>query len=129
MPSNKSEDRIMVANAPEIPGLKFRHFRGESDYGPIASVLTGSSRADNEDRNVTAGDIEHAFANFITNCDPTRDLIIAEVAGDVVGYARGWWTEESPSMHLYKHNGFLLPAWRRKGISRAMLNWMENRLK
>jgi GNAT superfamily N-acetyltransferase len=123
------DDQIMVANAPEVPGLIFRHFRGESDYGSMATVLTESSAADGEDREVSGEDIATAFSKYITNCDPYKDMIFAEVVGETVGYARGWWTEESPTLHLYKHNGFLLPAWRRRGIGRAMLDWMEKRLK
>jgi ribosomal protein S18 acetylase RimI-like enzyme len=56
-------------------------------------------------------------------------MIMAEVAGEMVGYVRGWWEQESPVLTPYKHVGALLPAWRRKGIGRAMLGWMENRLK
>jgi len=123
------EDLIVITNAPEIPGLTFRHFRGESDHASVAIVLTGSSKADNIDREVSEEDIAAVFSKYLTNCDPYSDMILAEVAGEVVGYVRGWWTEESPTLHLYKHNGFLLPTWRRLGIGRAMLNWMENRLK
>jgi mycothiol synthase len=47
----------------------------------------------------------------------------------MVGYVRGWWEEESPSLRLYRQNGFLLPAWRRRGIGSALLGWMDNRLK
>jgi len=120
---------IILMNTPEIPALSFRHFRGESDYGSIASVLTVSQRADHSDRRVTPEDIAKAYANSLTNCDPCTDMIIAEVAGKMVGYVRGWWEQESPSIYLYKHLGALLPTWRRKGIGRAMLNWIENRLK
>jgi mycothiol synthase len=120
---------LVAADAPDIPNLRFRHFRGESDYSPIAAVLTGSQLADKIDRSVTTEDIAVAFSQSLRNCDPNTDMIIAEVAGEMVGYTRGWWTEESPSMRLYHHNGFLLPTWRRKGIGLAMLIWMENRLK
>jgi ribosomal protein S18 acetylase RimI-like enzyme len=120
---------IILENAPEIPGLRFRHLRGESDYDSIAAVLTGSQRADKCERNVTAENIATAYANSLTNCDPYTDIIIAEVMGEMVGYVRGWWVEEQPSKYFYHHNGFLLPTWRRKGIGRAMLNWMENHLK
>jgi GNAT superfamily N-acetyltransferase len=129
MEPNMPGDWIVVANPPEISGLRFRHFRGDSDYDSIAGVLTGSEVADNYDRKATARDIAAAFAKFLTNCDPYTDMIIAEVAGEMVGYARGWWSVELPGLYLYKHNGFLLPAWRRKGIGLAMLNWMDNRLK
>jgi mycothiol synthase len=125
-----SEDEpILLENMPEIPGLRFRHFRGESDFGPMAAVLTASQRADHYDRSMTAGDIAKAYANSLTNCDPFTDMLMAEVAGELVGFVRGWWEEESASLRLYKHNGFLLPSWRRKGIGRAMLGWTENRLK
>ena len=124
-----SEDRlILVEHTPEIPELRFRHFRGESDYGPIAAVLTTSQRADHYDRSVTTEDIAARYANSLTNCDPCTDMIMAEVAGKLVGYVRGWWEQELPSLYLYKHVGALLPAWRRKGIGRAMLGWMESRL-
>jgi len=123
------DDRlILVKNASEIPELRFRHFRGANDYGSIAAVLTISQRADHYDRSVTAEDIAARYAHSLTNCDPTTDIIMAEVAGELIGYVRGWWEQESPSL-LYKHVGALLPAWRRKGIGRAMLGWMESRLK
>jgi mycothiol synthase len=124
-----SDDRLKVENAPEIPGLSFRSFHGASDYGSIAAVLTDSQRADNYDRVVTAEDIAEAFARSLTNCDPYTDMIIAEIESNMIGYVRGWWTKESPSLYLYKHNGFLLTTWRRNGIGRAMLSWMEGRLK
>ena len=124
------EDRlILVEKTPEIPELCFRHLRGKSDYGLIAAVLTISQRADHYDRKVTAEDIAEAYENSLTNCDPCTDLIMAEVAGELVGYVRGWWEQEAPSLYLYKHVGALLPAWRRKGIGRAMLGWIESRLK
>ena len=123
------EQFIALEHRPEIPKLSFRHFRGESDYGSMAEVLTISQRADHYDRSVTAEDIAKAYANTLTNCDPYADIIMAEVAGRMVGYVRGWWEQESTSMHLYKHMGVLLPVWRRKGIGRAMLDWMENHLK
>ncbi len=117
---------IDLKNAPEISGLIFRHFRGESDYSQMAAVLTASQRADQIERNVTAENFANAIRH-LTNCDPFSDIIIAEVTGEMVGYARGWWEDETFTGRLYKHNGFLVPEWRRKGIGGAMLTWMENR--
>ena len=123
-----SQKHILIPNAPVISGLIFRLFQGESDYTPLAAVLTGSSAADQEDRTVSGDDLATAFDNYLTNCDPYADMILAEVSGELVGYARGWWQEESPLLYIYKHNGFLLPAWRQKRIGTAMLRWIENRL-
>jgi mycothiol synthase len=123
-----TSDQLFSEHAPKIPGLNFRHFRGEEDYSPMARVLTGSQRADHSDRSATAEDMAKAYANALKNCDPYKDILIAEIAGEMVGYVRGWW-EESAALRLYMHNGFLLPAWRRKGIGGALLNWMEAHLK
>ena len=117
---------IKINNAPVISGLTFRHFRGESDYAQMAAVLTASQRADQIERRVSAEDLANAMRH-LTNCDPYSEIIIAEVTGEMVGYTRGWWEDEAATARLYKHNGFLVPEWRRKGIGRAMLIWMENR--
>ena len=122
-------ESISITDPPEIPGMIFRHFIGQSDYAPMGAVLTASSKADNQEREVSGEDIATAFSQYLTNCDPYTDIIIAEISGKMVGYTRGWWAEESSSIYLYKHNAFLLPAWRRKGIGRAMLGWIEARLK
>jgi len=124
MPSNQ----IIIENAPSIPGLRFRHFRGSDDYPAMAAVLTLSDQADKIERQVTVDSIAASYQNLI-NCDPYQDMIIAEIAGGVVGYARGWWEDQTPTGLLYRINAFLLPAWRRKGIGSAMQAWMEDRMR
>lgn len=119
---------VDTKNAPPIIGLTFRHFQGESDYPQIAAVLTASEAADNVTRAVTADDIANAYQH-LSNCNPFKDVIVAEVCGKIVGYARGWWEIDTNSGQLYHHNGFLVPEWRRKGIGGAMLIWMEDRLR
>src|SRR4030067_2979422 len=97
-----------VNNAPGIAGLKTRHFQGEGDYSKIGAVLTASEAADQTERDVSAEDIANAYSH-LSNCDPARDMIVAEVAGEMIGYTRGWWENESSGWRLYKHNGFLIP--------------------
>lgn len=118
---------IEIKFAPSIPGLHFRHFQGKSDYAQIAAVLTASEAADNLDRKVSAEDIANAYQH-LNNCDPFKDVLVAEVFGKIVGYVRGWWESDLNSGRIYHHNGFLIPEWRRKGIGHAMLLWMENHL-
>lgn len=118
---------IEIKNAPLIPGLHFRHFQGDSDYAQIAAVLTASEAADNVDLNVSADDIANAYQH-LSNCDPFKDIVVAEVFGKFVGYARGWWENDINSGRIYHHNGFLVPEWRRKGIGHALLLWIESHL-
>jgi mycothiol synthase len=118
---------IDIKNTPSVPGLNFRHFQGDHDYAQIAAVLKASEAADNMERNVSADDITKAY-HHLNNCDPFIDIIVAEVLGKIVGYARGWWESDINSGRIYHYNGFLVPEWRRKGIGQALLQWMESHL-
>jgi GNAT superfamily N-acetyltransferase len=118
---------IYIKNALNISGLNFRLFQGESDYSHIATVLMASEAADQALRAVTADDIAHAYQH-LHNCDPYKDILIAEAAGKMIGYTRGWWQDESFTGRLYEHTGFLVPEFRRKGIGPMLLKWMEQRL-
>lgn len=123
-----TNDQLTVAGAPAIPGLVFSRFRGPSDYPKMAAAIQASADADKMERADTAEDIATFYAH-LSNCDPYQDMIFAEVDGEVVGYARGYWWEETNGPRIYGFSGFLIPAWRRKGIGRAMLRWMEQRLR
>ncbi|HEX9090696.1 MAG TPA: GNAT family N-acetyltransferase [Anaerolineales bacterium] len=118
---------IQIENAPHIDGLVFRHYQGERDYAPLAAVLTASEAADHVERTVNAEDIGKALQHM-SNCDAYRDMLMAEISGEIVGYVRGWWTEGPLSSRTYSHIGFLVPQWRRRGIGQAMLAWIEARL-
>lgn len=123
------EDQIMLANAPDFSGLRFRHFRGERDYPLMVAAIAASAEADQNERADTVEDLANAYAH-LTNCDPYEDMIFAELNGEVIGYSRGWWqAEPDGGPYLYCFVGFLVPAWRRKGIGRAMLHWMEARMR
>ncbi len=113
---------------PVISSLKLRCFQGERDYASLAAILTASERADRTERAVTAQQMAYAYQH-LSNCDPFSDIVIAEIAREPVGYARGWWEDEAQASRLYRHNAFLLPEWRRKGIGTAMLRWIEDRLR
>jgi GNAT superfamily N-acetyltransferase len=119
---------IKLSNAPALTGLSFRHFLGESDYPKMLKVVEASAEADQIERADTLEELANNYAH-LTNCDPYQDMIFAEIDGEVIGYSRGWWTDETNGPLIYAHVGFLTPAWRRKGIGSAMLHWVEDRLR
>jgi len=123
-----TNDSIEIHSGPAVPGLTFRHFRGPADYPRMAAAIAASAEADKVERVTTAEDLANSYAH-LTNCDPDQDMIFAEMNSEVIGYSRGWWREEVTGSRVYEFVGFLVPAWRRKGIGRAMLAWMENRLR
>jgi mycothiol synthase len=120
---------ISVANAPDIPGLLFRHFRGDEDFPQMAAVAGASETFDEEEYIHTA---ESVSRNYDCNYtfDRHQDVIMAEIAGQLVAYARcGWESELGDNTRIYYSLGFMLPEWRRRGIGRALLVWLEARLR
>jgi GNAT superfamily N-acetyltransferase len=94
----------------------------------MVAVIAASAAADNIERADTVESMAAAYAH-LSNSDPARDIILAEVAGEIAGYARGWWWAEPDGPYLYAIVGFLMPAWRRRGIGRVLLRWTEDRLR
>ena len=123
------KEMVQVPGTPDVPGLSFRRFRGEGDYPLMLAAISGSKEADGIERTDTLEDIRRNYAH-LNNCDPYQDMLFAEVDGQVVGYGRVWWEEETiTGEFIYDTIGFVLPAWRRKGIGGAMLRHNEKRVR
>ena len=75
--------------------------------------------------------LEQLKLNYATlvNCDPARDMVMAEVDGELVAYARVFWNELVEGGRSYENFGFVHPAWRRRGIGTAMHRRNEARLR
>lgn len=124
---NKIE--IILESPPGINGLQFRKFSGEADFPGMLAILDAASTADQQELSTTLEDIRHDYQH-LTNSDPYQDLIIAEIDGEPVAYARvEWWQEEQPNDRIYSHFVNILPIWRNEGIENAIINWCEARLR
>jgi len=89
-----TNDQITLVGAHAIPGLTFRRFRGESNYPSMLAVILSSAATDQIERHDTLEDIARNYSR-LTNCDPYQGMIFAEIAGELVSYARGWWWDEA----------------------------------
>ncbi len=119
---------IPVPGAPAILGLRFRHFAGPTDFPAMVEISNRSAAADGVERVTSLLEVSNFYAHPV-NCDPERDLILAEVSRNLVGYARVSWREELGGLRLYFHWAALLPEWRRRGIGRALLRAGQRRLR
>jgi mycothiol synthase len=120
------KDEVTLTDAPAVPGLVFRRFRGDPDFANIVSIIAASAKADNVERVDSVEIVAQNYAN-LKGCDPTTDMVFAEVEGEAIGYARGWWEHEVKGDYSYRNFGFLKPDWRRKGIGTTLLKWVEAR--
>ena len=115
--------------SPQIEGLIFRSFAGETDYEGMFKIINAASRFDKDDNSITVEDIRHDYAN-LTNSNPETDMIFAEINGEPVAYSRvDWWQEEDPNDRIYFYFIHILPEWREQGIEEAMMQWCESRLR
>jgi mycothiol synthase len=112
---------LELAGAPAIDGLRFRRLRGDAaDYEAIAAVAVSASRADDVPWAPTAA-MRREELEGEDGLDIARDVILAEVDGAVIGEAdvRRRMRGGRPTYDLYGH---IDPAFRRRGIGRAMLH-------
>jgi mycothiol synthase len=119
---------VHLPDAPSIADLTFRKFKGEADYPAMLAVIEGSKDTDGIERTDTLDDFKRAY-EYLHNCDPYQDILIAEVDGQIIGYNRVFWDQLGDGTRIYNLFGFLLPKWRRRGIGRAMLHHAERRLR
>jgi len=120
-------DLVLLPDAPPIRGLVFRRFRGAADYARMLPVLEAHTIGHDIEYANTLEEIEFVFSH-LTNCDPYRDVLIAEVNGEAIAFSRVWWQSLEDGVRLYKSLGFLAPAWQRQGIGGAMLRYNERLL-
>jgi mycothiol synthase len=117
----------MAPPFPEVEGVDFRMFRGPADYPALARIITATARGEGNDRVETADSIASGY-DHLQRCDPTRDLLVAEVDGLPVAYGRVFWDDEDDG-RVYKNVCFVDPMHGGCGIGTALLAWNEARLR
>jgi ribosomal protein S18 acetylase RimI-like enzyme len=118
---------VQLPDAPPIYGLVFRGFLGESDFPKMASVMQSCRNVDQIERVDCAVDIARRYRHLVKS-DPYKDMLFAELNGQVIGYGRVSWREELDKIRIYEQFGYVLPEWRGRGIGKAMLHYHQRRL-
>ncbi len=121
---------VEVQGAPAIPGLTFRHFRGDEDYPAMLEVNNSSKVVDDMGYDLHTLDTIRYVYGSSRNHDPYKDVLIAEVSLKgaepvMAAYNRVFWERELDGPRTYWHFGFVLPEWRGTGLGRAMISWAE----
>jgi mycothiol synthase len=119
---------IALPDAPAIPGLRFRRWRGETDLAGLVDVSNAARRADRDPEVATVERMRNDYANP-TNSDPELDVLVATVEGVIVAYAQVEWEDQNDGDRAYVGYGYVHPDWRRRGLGRAMLHHDERRLR
>lgn len=119
--------RIELSDAPAIPGLVVRHFRDAADFAAIAHIFSQAGKADGNTWLTTPEMIQEHYTR-LNNSDLHQDLVLVEIDGAPVAYARVEWWDESAGNRIYALVGQVLPEWRHHGIGGALLKHNERRI-
>jgi GNAT superfamily N-acetyltransferase len=127
MPQSEDHSEIVIPDAPDIPGLTFRRFCGESDYAAIVRIFEKSKKVDQTEGTLTVEDVVNMIT-YLGTVDLYQDMLFVEIDRSIIGAAYVWWEEDPNNTLFYQHSADLLPEWRGKGIRHTMLRHNERRL-
>lgn len=122
----KSET-LSLENAPAIHGLTFRNYQGKSDHPAMIALFNTIYKDIDLPERETPEEFDLRYAN-LRNCDPYKDIIIAEVNGEMIASGRTWWAEEADSnYYIYEVVNLVHPDWLQSGVMEALQDWLEER--
>ncbi len=110
-------------------GLLLRPYRGEQDLPDIVRVHNLEAEADKLPERWSIEDATAEFTHASDSFDARRDVTLAEIDGQVVAVAFRNIVDTTDGLREYRLNGSVDPAWRRRGIGRALLLENERRLR
>ena len=110
-----------MAMAGTAAGLRLRPYAGEADLADVARLENAEAGADGLQRRVSVEEVASFFAHANDAFDPARDVTIAELDGRVVGVGQRETVETTDGYREYRLDGLVDPAFRRRGIGRAVL--------
>jgi mycothiol synthase len=116
-----------LAGAPPIPGLRFRLWRDQSDYEPLAALLRATSTADGIPWLPTAEQLRLQYQGN-PDLDPGRDIVLVELDGRVVACAASG-SVVRDGAQIFEAWGRVHPAVRRRGLGTMLLAWNIARIR
>jgi mycothiol synthase len=122
----ESATRPFPTVGPLPPGLVLRHLRPPDDYPPMNAIANAIRRAEGTPFSTTDAQFQH-FYETVADCDPTTDVAIAEIDGQMVGYGRAASHEELNGTQIYQVIPFVDPAVAGHDVFAAMLQAIEAR--
>ena len=116
---------ILLPEAPAIPGLAFRHFRGVADLPGTAALMNASLAADRSKERITAEGLANIYAHPV-HWDPQQDTLFVEIDGTLIGYANTEWHEEDGGTYAHFIHLYLEAEYRGCGLELAMQRHLEH---
>lgn len=102
-------------------GLELRPYKGEADLVEIVRLENAEATADALDRRTSFEELAARYGHPNASFDPARDVTVAELDGRIVGAGEREVVDTTDGFREYRLDGTVDPAYRRRGIGRAIL--------
>ena len=109
-----------VASRVAPPGVTVRPWRDPGDYAAMIDVFRAARVVDGTSWEQTAESIDSDLRGF--GFLPEHTILLAESGGRLIGWSRAFDFGVAPDDgRMLTHSGHVLPAWRGRGVGRALL--------
>jgi mycothiol synthase len=107
-----------------IPGLRKRPFDPAADFAPVAALISDVNAVDGVAWAPNAAGLAIEWAP-VPSFVPARDVLLAELDGDLVGAVRTGWRVRAGKV-VHRIEIWIRAEVRRRGIGRSLLGWAED---
>jgi ribosomal protein S18 acetylase RimI-like enzyme len=121
------DNLVILQQAPELPNLRFRRYRGEIDLPSIVEVFNACKSFDGLEQSITLEDVKRYLNQHIPD-EQTERITICEIDGEMIAFSFIYWEVKASGDWVYNLSGYLVPEWRGKGIGKVMLRYCEEQL-
>jgi mycothiol synthase len=113
---------------PAIPGFALRHLRMPDDMARMNDIANAVRRSQGDDFYTTVEQMQQFYRNP-PGSDPARDVAVADIDGQIVGYGRAAWHQQSDGPRIYEVLTFVDPMVAGNDVFIAMVDALETRLR
>lgn len=116
-----------ASEPPVVAGLELRPYAGPADLPAIVRVTNAEHEADRLPWRTTTEELAAEYGHPSEQFDPARDVMIAELDGEMVAFTDCTWVDTTDGLRDYRISGAVHPDWRRRGIGTSLLHRNEVR--
>jgi mycothiol synthase len=108
-------------------GLRLRPLRGPDDYRGLTEANHEARAAAGRPSGITVTDLAR-YLEHLVNCEPARDLVVAEVDGRIRGYGVVYWRDLVEGGRIVAGHGILAPDARTPESIETLFGWLDGRI-
>ena len=109
------------------PDLRLRPLRVPDDYPGLTAANQAARSAAGRPSSITVADLTR-YLEHLVNCDPQRDLVVAELDGRICGYGIVFWRDLVEGGRIVVGHGILAPDARTADTTATLFGWLDERL-